>query len=146
MKRQDKYPETETFHFHNANPKGRITGDCVTRALCTALEIPYNQCVMEQAEVQCKTGYDNATAQGIEHYLKTKGWVKKNQPRKPDGTKYTGKEWCRYLQEDYAWVLGKETRIVANIGGHHTVAIVDGKVWDIWDSTDGCIGNYWVKL
>lgn len=39
MKRQEKYPETRTFHFHNANPKNRITGDCVTRALCTALEI-----------------------------------------------------------------------------------------------------------
>ena len=34
MKRQDKYPETETFHFHNANPKGRLlAADCVARAV-----------------------------------------------------------------------------------------------------------------
>ena len=147
MKRQDKYPNTRTFRFHNANPKNRITGDCVTRALCTALEIPYNQCVMEQAEVQCKTGYDNATAQGIDYYLKTYGWVKHPQPRKPDGTKYTGKEWCERLQEDIVWATNGKSlkRIVANIGGHHTVAIIDGKVFDHWDCTDGCIGNYWVK-
>lgn len=147
MKRQDKYPNTRTFHFHNANPKNRITGDCVTRALCTALEIPYNQCVMEQAEVQCKTGYDNATAQGIDYYLKTYGWTKHPQPRKPDGTKYTGKEWCERLQEDIVWAKNGKSlkRIVANIGGHHTVAIIDGKVYDHWDCTDGCIGNYWVK-
>jgi hypothetical protein len=147
MKRQEKYPETRTFHFYNANPKNRITGDCVTRALCTALDIPYNRCVMEQAEVQCKTGYDNATAQGIDYYLKEQGWVKMPQPRKADGTKYTGKEWCEQLQEDIVWAMNGEllTRIVANIGGHHTVAIIDGKVYDHWDSTDGCIGNYWIK-
>lgn len=146
MKRQDKYPETKTFHFFNANPKNRITGDCVTRALCTALNIPYNVCVMEQAETQCKTGYDNATAQGIHYYLKDKGWVKHPQPRKPDGTKYTGVEWCEKLNKD-KWFKGKS--IVANIGGHHTVCIkeVNGKfkVHDHWDSTDGCIGNYWTK-
>ena len=140
MKRQEKFPDTQYFHYYNANPKSRITGDCVTRALCTALEIPYNKCVMEQAEVQCKTGYDNATAQGIDYYLKTKGWVKHSQPRKANGTKYTGAEWCKVLQE-----LGQMKNIVANIGGHHTVAIIDGKVWDTWNSTGGCIGNYWTK-
>lgn len=140
MKRQEKFPDTQYFHYYNANPKSRITGDCVTRALCTALEIPYNKCVMEQAEVQCKTGYDNATAQGIDYYLKTKGWVKHSQPRKSDGTKYTGAEWCKVLQG-----LGQMKNIVANIGGHHTVAIIDGKVWDTWNSTGGCIGNYWTK-
>ena len=148
MKRQDKYPETSTFHYYNANPKNRITGDCVTRALCTALEIPYNQCVMEQAEIQCKTGYDNATAQGIDYYLKEKGWIKCSQPRKADGTKYTGKEWCKEIDSDIGFV-GKS--IVANIGGHHTVCIKEygqhgfHKVFDHWDSTDGCIGNYWIK-
>ena len=25
--------ETATFHFHNENPKGRRTGDCVIRAI-----------------------------------------------------------------------------------------------------------------
>ena len=36
--------------------------------------------------------------------------------------------------------------IIANIGGHHIVAILDGKVHDIWDSTYKCIGNVWVKV
>ena len=54
-----------------------------------------------------------------------------------DGTKYTGKEFCKRAR--------KYERYVANLGGNHTVAIVNGKVNDIWDSTDGCIGNYWTK-
>jgi hypothetical protein len=101
---------------------------------------------MEQAEVQCKTGYDNATAQGIDYYLKDKGWRKCSQPRKSDGTKFTGEEWCKELNHSI-WFVGKS--IVANIGGHHTVCIkeVDGKfkVLDHWNSTNGCIGNYWIK-
>lgn len=149
MKRQDKYPETSTFHYHNANPKNRITGDCLARAICAALEIPYEQVVMEMAKMQCETGYSSGSNELIDRYLKSKGWKKQSQPRKDDNTKYTGEEFCQQLQKD-PWIFtGKENdykaRIVANIGCHHIVAIVDGKVWDIWDSTDGCIGNYWTK-
>lgn len=149
MKRQDKYPNTATFHFYNANPKNRITTDCVIRAISTALEIPYEQAVMEMAELQCKTGYDDGDKKLYDMYLQSKGYAKQKQPRKYDGTKLTGKEFCKQLQDD-PWVFtGKEydsqARIVANIGGNHVVAIVGGKVYDTWDSTGGCIGNYWVK-
>ena len=70
MKRQEKYPDTSTFHYYNANPHNRITGDCWARAICNALEIPYNQVVMEMAEFQCKTGY--SAEQLIDRYLKSK--------------------------------------------------------------------------
>jgi hypothetical protein len=143
MKRQEKYPETKTFHYHNANPKNRITTDCVIRAIATALDQDYNKTVMEMAEMQCKTGYDDGDAKLYDKYLQSKGWVKHSQPRKWDNTKFTGEEWCRELAQSYR--TPRFQRMVANIGGHHTVAIINYKVWDIWDSTDGCIGNYWVK-
>ena len=155
MRRQQKYPETEWFHYYNANPKNRITGDCVTRAIATALEIDYKIAVLLGAVTQMETGYDNATAQGINYMIKGLGWKKMPQPRKKDGTKYTAKEFCKIQQQ---WLFdetlhGKEwddgiiisPRIIANVGGHHTVAIMDGKVWDTWNSTRGCIGNYWIK-
>lgn len=135
MKRTEKYPETYTFHYYNANPKGRITGDCYVRAICTAAEIPYNQVVMEMAQLQCETGYDASAL--IDRYLKSKGWIKHPQPRKSDNTKFTGKEFCERAKY--------YTNYIANIGGHHIVAIVHRKVNDTWDSTDGCIGNYWTK-
>ena len=37
MKREDKFKDTATFHYYNANPKNRITGDCAFRAISTAL-------------------------------------------------------------------------------------------------------------
>ena len=138
MTRQQKYPDTATFRYHNANPKNRITGDCVFRAFTLAMQQDYNTTVMEMAELMCKTGYALNDSKGESEYLKTKGWVKHTQPKKPDGTKYTGEEFCKMLAK-------KGERYVAHIGGHHMVAIVDCKVWDIWNSTGKCIGNYWTK-
>ena len=86
---------------------------------------------------------------GEAKYLQLKGWTKCKQPKKPDGTKYTGREFCALLNNDISMV-GK--RVIAHIGGHHVVCIkeVDDrrgyfKIHDTWNSTDGCIGNYWIK-
>lgn len=138
MNRQQKYPDTATFHFHNANPKNRLTSDCVVRALSTATGIPYNDVVRELAEWQISTGYDTCEPECYGRWLESNGWKKQKQPRKTDGKKYTGNEFCRIL-------LNGHTPIIAHLGGHHVVAIINNKVWDTWNSTDGCIGNYWTK-
>jgi len=145
MTREEKYKTTDTFIYYNANPKNRITGDCVKRAFCTAMDIPYNTVVMEMAELHCETGHDPSYNIGI--YPERKGWIKHAQPRKADNTKYTGSEFCKYLTEKYPH--GEIGSIIANIGGHHTICIkwIFGKykVHDIWNSTKGCIGNYWTR-
>lgn len=138
MKRQDKYPETSTFHYYNANPKNKITGDCVIRALCTAMEEPYEIVYVELLKFSLKCGYMLDDKNCYDKYLQLKGWIKHSQPRKLDNTKYTGEEFCRRIAD-------KKIRYIAHVGGHHIVAIVNGKINDIWDSTDGCIGNYWTK-
>ena len=144
MTRKEKYPDTSTFHFYNANPKNRFTTDCVVRALSTALNLPYKQVLYELTDLQCETGYDAGETTLISKYLQNKGWQKQKQPRKEDNTKYTGKEFCKTLQtRACSFPVSSSGRYVANIGGHHIVAIVDDKVWDTWNSTNGCIGNYW---
>lgn len=146
MKRTEKYPETTTFHYYNANPKNRITGDCTFRAICTALGQTWEETVVEMAMLSCETGYAVNDTKGVEKYMEKKGWIKHKQPRKPDGKKYTGAEFCKMLQQD-AKAVGKS--FIVNIGGHHIVCIKETfglhKVHDIWDSTGGCIGNYWTK-
>jgi len=137
MRRQEKYPETSTFHYHNANPKGRITGDCTFRAIATALEKEWTEVVMEMAELSCRTGYAINDRKGIERYLKEQGWEKQKQPLKENGKCYRAYEFCK--------MLDTSKRYIANVGSHHIVAIVDGKVNDIWNSTSECVGNYWVK-
>lgn len=151
-KRQRKYPDTDYFHFHNANLKGKMTSDCVVRAVTMVLNQPYEQTLREMAEMTIKTGYMLNENKGIEAYMKSKGWTKCKQPKKYDGTKYTGKEFCRTLMHPtYSEELQltdksfEINRILANIGGHHTVAIMSGQIWDTWNSADGSIGIVWVK-
>ena len=134
-RREDKYPNTKTFTFYNANPKGKYTCDCVARAVCTALNEPYETVIREMVEMSIRTGYEYTDTKCIDKYLQYKGWTKMKQPRKANNTKYTGKEFHKVFKGV----------CVANIGGHHIVCIKGGKVYDTWDSTDGCIGNYWVK-
>lgn len=153
MRRQDKYPDTSTFHFYNANPKNRITGDCTFRAICTALEMSWEAVVMEMAATSCRTGYAINDPKGIAKYLEEKGWVKHTQPRESDNTKFTGQRFCNWLSINYK--AGEVGNVIANIGGHHIVAINptnsgDGfncryKIHDIWNCSEKCIGNYWTK-
>lgn len=140
MTREEKYPTTKSFKYYNANPYNRLAGDCVIRALCTALGQSWEQTVRELTEVGIKKGYVVTDGAAISTYLAYKGWTKYKQPRKLDNTKYTGMEFCTKLQTEKSL-----QPIIANIGGHHIVAIIDGRVLDIWDSTEGCIGNYWMK-
>ena len=131
-----KIPEsTTTFQYYNANPKNKHTTDCVVRASCTALDQPYNQTVKELSELWIETGLQMSDVKCYGKYLESKGFVKHKQPRKPDNTKYTGKEFVNFFG----------SVCVANLSGNHTVCIKDGKVLDIWDSTEGCIGNYWAR-
>lgn len=133
--REKKYPNTKAFNYFNANPKGKLTGDCSFRAISTALGIDYNESVRERFEMFIETGIVPNSTKGEEDYLKSKGWDKNKQPKKSNGKKYTGVEFCKEFKGT----------CVAHIGGQHTVCIKDGKIWDTWDSSHGCIGNYWTK-
>lgn len=151
-KRAKKYPDTDYFHFYNANPKGKITEDCAIRAITVALNQSYEQTLRELAEMTIKTGYMLNGNKGIDRYMQSKGWTRCKQPRKSDNTKYTGKEFCRTLMNPIhseELNLTKRSfdanRLLANIGGHHIVAIVGGQIYDTWNSADSSTGIVWVK-
>lgn len=137
MKRTEKYPDTDTFKYHNENPKNRITGDCTFRAIATATGKAWGDVVMEMAQISVKTGYAINDKKGIEKYMESIGWVKHTQPRKVNGKKYTGKEFCKDFRPH---------QVVAVIGGGHVTCFMNGKANDIWDCTDNCIGNYWTRF
>ena len=127
--------DTETFKYYNANPNNNHVADCVVRAISTALnqswEQTYSELCMLGLEMHsmpnCKEVYTK--------YIESKGWRKCKQPRKSDNTKYISKEFVKIIKGT----------VLAHIGCHHIVCIKDNKVLDIWDSTNGCIGNYWIK-
>lgn len=145
-KRMDKYPDTKSFHFHNANPKGKMTCDCSIRAVSTAMRMTYEDTAREMLEYTFSTGLMINDPKHIEKFLQHKGWIKCKQPKKKDNTKYTGKEFCEKAM-NYGLLSTNydTTSIVANVGTHHIVAIMDGRIYDTWNSSGGKVGNLWVR-
>lgn len=138
MKRQDRYPNTRWFTFYNANPRNKYTGDCVIRAISTATGLSWERVLKDLMTFGIRRGLMPDDTKVYSDYLESLGFYKCPQPRKSDNTKYTGKDFCQ--------LLAREDKVyVAHLGGNHIVCIKDKKVLDTWDSTDGCIGNYWTK-
>ena len=135
--RKDIYKDTKYYHYHNANPKNRITGDCVVRALTTALCKNYADVVRDLANLWCETGYCGIDKKGIERYLTSLKFTKMKEPRKYDNTKMSLREFI-----DSHDVSGKN--IICFAGTHHVSCIIDGVVQDIWDCTRETMHTYWV--
>lgn len=128
--------DTNNFHFHNENPKNRRTSDCVVRAIATATGQDWGDVLAALAGEAIKRGVMVNDPACYGKYLESLGWEKMKQPRKDNGKKFTGADFCRMFPDE---------TIIAHIGGHHMTCIKGGMVWDTWDCTGKCIGNYWRK-
>lgn len=130
-----KIPEdTKYYSFYNANPFGRRTTDCPVRALSLVLEKDWKDVYKEMLELTLKTGWGVQSKENIRQYLKSLGYEKQKMPKKKNNTRYTGEEFAR---------MHPKGRFILNIGTHHVTALVDGKIYDIWNCSKWCVGNYW---
>ena len=146
-KRRMKHPDTKWFRYHNVNPKGKITSDCVYRAISNAMNIQYEQVAREMTEMQIDTGWDTGENRLINKYITSKGWVKHNQPYRYDEydckKKYTGKEFVDYLKKLHGSKTDVFSRVIMSIGSEHLSCIVDDKIEDIWNCSNNCVGIWW---
>lgn len=133
--------DTDVFTYVNPNPKKANTTDCVVRAISLALEKPYVEVCNGLFNIYLKYGYHLCDRHCYERYLKQQGWVKQHQPKKADNTKYTASEFCKIRQK-----CGSLGNLIIHLGCHHVAAIVNNKVNDSWDSTDGCVGIIYTKI
>jgi hypothetical protein len=124
--RKSKYKDTAHFTYHNENPYDQITGDCVIRAISNACKLRYCDVVMDLAQLQCETGFQANCKEAWTKYIKNRGWQENKEPRKPNRTRYTVSE---YLD------LNPNLTAIAIVGSHHVVAIINGVVQDIWNSS-----------
>ena len=129
--------DTAYYHFYNANPKGKITTDCVFRAIAVGMDKSWQDVMMEMTALAIKYGYVPTDTVCINKYLKRNGWVKQKQPRWEDGTKYTGKDFCQLYH------FKTDEKVIATIGYHHITVFKNCKIWDTWNCSDRCIGSYW---
>lgn len=124
------------YELKNVNPKKKKTGDCVIRAIAWASGIPYNEVYRELFEISLKTGYMINDKKTYERLLEKYGFVKRQQPRKFDNSKYT-------IGEIDKLISSKDVAVVSC--ANHLTCVLDNEVVDIWDCRHKSIGNYYLK-
>lgn len=138
-----KIPEnTPYFNYWQVNPKNKLCGDCVIRAISTALEQSWEETMREMTEVGIKLGLPFNETKTIDKYLIERGWIRHKQPRHSDNSKIRGIEFCAEMQEKE---IASYMNVIASIGSHHITCIINGKIHDTWNCSNNCIGVYWTQ-
>lgn len=119
---------------YNPNPAGRNVGDCAVRALTVALDVDWE----EAYELIARAGYNMADMPSSDSVwgavLRSNGFYREAIPNTcPDC--YTAADFARDHPKG-VYVLG--------FGGH-VATIVDGILYDSWNSSKSIPQFYWYK-
>ena len=136
--RESRLKETEFYEYTNINPRNRICGDCVIRAVALATGQSWEQTIRDMTELGIKKGLVLNDKELYPLYLKEKGFIECSEPRDINNRKLTVKEWL--IQRG-----STDGPIVANVGSHHVTLIKNNKVRDVWNSSTQTIHKYWIK-
>ena len=123
------------FVKYNANPFGVKTGDCVIRAISTALNISWARTYKEMLDVTLETGYAISCKDNFTEYLKRKGFKKQKMPKRANGKKYRLSEFI----DEIADAKGVYVVSVYN----HLTEVDNATVHDLWDCRNRCVLGYW---
>lgn len=129
------WAEVMGYAYYNPNPEGHSTGDCVVRALTKALGQSWD----ETYTGLCLEGFcckDWGCADAVwGPYLYRHGFRRHLIP--DDGL-------GRYTVADFA-LDHPEGVFVLSMPERHAVAVVNGTVFDSWDSQNERPSYFWVK-
>lgn len=123
------------FVFKNLNPKGKIVGDCVKRAIAGATGISYEEVSLElnrhKKITRCEKFNDNKNWKSfVENILKGK---KLSFPAVSGEPRMNGTRFCEKFNKG-SYIL--------RMAGHLSCCI-DGVIYDTWDCSEKCVYNAW---
>lgn len=122
------------YIYYNPNPSGRNVGDCAIRAVAKALNTDWETAYA----LVCRNGFlmnDMPSSNSVwGATLREHNFVRESLPSYcPDC--YTAEEFCLDNPKG-TFVLGF---------GTHTATVVDGNLYDSWDSSNEIPQYYWYK-
>lgn len=123
-----------TFCNFNANPKNNRVGDCVVRAICTAVGEDWESVYLDL----CLMGLLQFNMPNADYlwgeYLKSRGF-KRNILSCENGLCVTVKDFCK----------ANPNGVYIVCPNNHVVAVIDGQYFDTWDCGDEIINYYWKR-
>ena len=138
--------DTEYFHYYQANPAGKATGDCLIRAIATATGMTWDETLDGLARFAGESTLLNIH-RVFEPYLHHIGFQRHHVSLRSDGHWPTGAQLCEMLDQEYQ----NSEKIVAFIGRSHMTAIFPVqtsqgsayKIVDEFDCSDWVVSEYW---
>lgn len=125
---------SDTWQYYNPNPKHHNpVGDCIVRAVAKALHTTWESAFIDLATQGYSMGDMPSSNAVLASYLRSKGF-----------RKHAIDEYCSdcYTFEDFANEHFKGTYILAT--GTHVACVIDGIIYDAWDSSD-CVPIYYFE-
>lgn len=122
------------YIFYNPNPVGRMVGDCAIRAISKALDMTWETAYISIAINGYSMGDMPSSDSVWGATLRQNGFYRTSIPGTyPDY--YTAENFCED-HPDGTYVLG--------FGGH-VATVVDGNLYDSWDSSKEIPQFYWYR-
>lgn len=122
------------YKYYNPNPAGRVVGDCAVRAVSKALGITWEEAFDKLATVAYKMA-DLPNSDSVwGAVLRMNGFYRESLPNTcPD---------C-YTARDFCWDNPVGTYVLG-FGGH-VATVVDGVLYDSWDSSNEIPQYFWSR-
>lgn len=118
----------------NNNPTGRMVGDCAVRAISVALDTDWESAFDRITEAARAMGDMPSSNSVLGAVLRQNGFYRKAIPNYcPDC--YTAADFA-YDHPNGVYVLGF---------GNHVAAVVDGDIYDSWDSSNEVPQYFWYR-
>lgn len=122
------------YVYYNPNPTGRNVGDCAIRAISKALNVDWEEAFMLVAKNAYLMGDMPSSNSVWGALLRQNGFYRTTIPDScPDC--YTAEEFCQDHPKG-TFVLGF---------GSHVATVVDGNLYDSWDSSHEIPQYYWYR-
>lgn len=124
---------SSVFRYYNCNPHHRRTADCVIRALAAGMGETWENVLKDLTEYMLRDGHMLNTPELYGKYLEDRGWVKQKQPVQANGHKVRIADFVKKFHGC----------AIVHAGSGHITYVAEGSVWDIWDTSNEIVGNYW---
>lgn len=125
------------FIRYNANAAGRSTGDCVKRALSLAFDVPYNEMAKELIAKMKELHQEQWNIRYVyEKVIKAHGGS--DEAPTPDPMMKLS-EFADTIGKKGTWLVATGSKPNRS---NHIVCIIDGTIYDSWDSTEEYVVRY----
>lgn len=130
-------PIEADLKYYNANTRNAHVGDCVKRGLSVAYSMDYDQVSAELNRIKRKLGLSEFNLSPVfERFMKNRG---DTFITVPEADQITADEFCNtHSTGVYVVLVGK----TISRSSTHLAAIVDGTLYDSWNSLDWYVKKY----